>query len=246
MHDESKLEEQVLELAAEQQLSSQVDAVEKIDVDIDTDLLKIVQGKADSVSVEGQGLVIQKDIRVQHIELRTDSVDINPLKAIFGEIELERPTDATARIVLTEPDINRAFNSDYVRRQTKNIELNVDGQIVTLEMQQMELFLPGDGKMVFNGKVMLHEAGKTRQDAFTAVARPRTKDQPVLLESFTCTQGEGFPLEVIVAFMEKLKELVNLPFFAIEGMALRVKEMQVQKGSLTLLAEAHVRQLPSS
>jgi hypothetical protein len=45
--------------------------------------------------------------------------------------------------------------------------------------------------------------------------------------------------------MQKLRELVNLPYYEFEGMALRVKDVDVQKGSLTLHTEAHVKQLPS-
>jgi len=42
-----------------------LDEAEKIDVDVRTDLLEIVQGE-DSVSVTGQGLVMQKDIRARN------------------------------------------------------------------------------------------------------------------------------------------------------------------------------------
>jgi len=112
-------------------------------------------------------------------------------------------------------------------------------------MQQMELLLPGSGKMVFNGKTLLHEMGTKRRVNFTAVFRPRTLSQPVMMEGFNCTEGEGLSLEVTTALMQKLKELVNLPYLDLDGMALRIKDMEVQEGSLTLHTEAHVRQLPS-
>ncbi len=245
MPDEPRLEEQVLSQAAEMGLSSQLDEVGDIDIDLRTDLLKMVQGQADSISIEGHGLVMQKDIRVQEMELHADGVAINPLSALFGQIELNHPIDATARLVLKEQDINRALNSEYVRSRMQNLELNVDGQPVSLEMQQMELLLPGSGKMVFNGKTLLHEMGTKRRVNFTAVFRPRTLSQPVMMEGFNCTEGEGLSLEVTTALMQKLKELVNLPYLDLDGMALRIKDMEVQEGSLTLHTEAHVRQLPS-
>lgn len=245
MPDEPRLEEQVLSQAAEMGLSSQLDEVGDIDIDLRTDLLKMVQGQADSISIEGHGLVMQKDIRVQEMELHADGVAINPLSALFGQIELNHPINATARLVLKEQDINRALNSEYVRSRMQNLELNVDGQPVSLEMQQMELLLPGSGKMVFNGKTLLHEMGTKRRVNFTAVFRPRTLSQPVMMEGFNCTEGEGLSLEVTTALMQKLKELVNLPYLDLDGMALRIKDMEVQEGSLTLHTEAHVRQLPS-
>lgn len=246
MPDELRLEEQALSRAAEMMLSSQLDEAEKIDVDVRTDLLEIVQGEADSVAVTGQGLVMQKDIRVQEMELHTDSIAINPLTALFGQIELNQPVDATARLVLTEPDINRALNSDYIRSKIPKLELNVFGQTAIIEPLQMELHLPGDGKMIFTVDALLHdEIGKTKQIGFTAVMLVKTGEQPLLMEGFNCTPGQGISLELAIAFMQKLRELVNLPYYEIEGMALRVKDVDVQKGSLTLHTEAHVTQLPS-
>lgn len=60
MHEEPRLEEQILSKVAEIGLSTKLDASEKIDVDVQTDLLKLILGNADSVEVAGQGLVIQK------------------------------------------------------------------------------------------------------------------------------------------------------------------------------------------
>lgn len=244
-HDERGLDEQIVSKAAEVTLSSQLDSAEKIDVDIKTNLSEIIQGQVDSVEISGQGLVMQKDIRVQEMQLHTDSVDINPLSALFGQIELNQPIDATGRVVLLEADLNRTLNSDYVRSKMESYELNVDGQIVTLEMQQMELRLPMGNTMVFSAKTLLTEKGKTRQLGFTATARPRTRTQPVLLEGFHCHDGQSISLELAVALLEKMKEIVNLPYLEMEQMAFRVQEMEVQPGSITLQVQAHVKQLPS-
>lgn len=246
-HEQSQtLEEQAISKAAEAGISSQLDAAEKIDIDIQTDLLKIILGHVDSVAIAGQGLVMQKDIRVQEMELRTDSIDINPLSAIFGEIELNQPVDATARVVLTEPDLNRALKSGYVLSKAKNLPLNVDGEATTLEMQEMELILPEDDKMIFNGKSLLHEKDKTQQLSFTSTFRPRTKQHPALLEAFHCKEGHSVSLEFTVALMQKIKELVNSPYFEIAGMAIRIKEMEVEAGRIILQVQAHIRQLPTS
>lgn len=248
MPDEPRLEEQALDKLAETMLFSQLDKAEKIDVDVRTDLLEIVQGEANSVSIEGQGLVMQKDIRVQEMELHTDSIAINPLSALFGQIELNHPVDATARLLLTEQDINRALNSDYMRSKMGNIELNVEGKTAVIEPLQLDLHIPSSGKMVFHANTLLHdEIGKTKQIGFIATILVNAGLQSLLMEGFNCTPpGQGISIELALAFMQKLKELVNSPYFELEGMALRVKDVEVQKGSLTLHAEAHVKQVPSS
>jgi hypothetical protein len=248
MPDEPRLEEQALDNLAEIAVSSQLDAAEKIDVDIRSNLLDMVQGEADSVSIEGQGLMMQKDIRVQEMELHTDRVAINPLSALFGQIELNHSVDATARLVLTEQDINRTLNSDYMRSKMPKIELNVEGKTAVIEPQHLELHLPGSGKMVFRANTVLHdEIGKTKQIGFTATILVKTSEQSLLMEAFNCTPpGQGISLELAIALIQKLKELLNLPYFELEGMALRVKDVDVQKGNLTLHADAHVTQIPSS
>ncbi len=246
MSDSPRLDEQAIALAAQVGLSSQLDAAEKIDVDIRTDLIKVVQGQADSINVSGQGLVLQEDIRVQEMELHLDNVAIDPIRALFGQIELTHPVDAIAKFVVTQEDLNHALSSEYVKNQMQKLELNVDGQIVTVEMQQLELSLPSRGKIVVNGSALLAEIGNIRQIDFNAVIRPRTTEKPILIESFQCKDGQNISLELAVALLEKMKQITQLPFVELEKMALRIKKLEVESGKITLYTEAHVSKIPQA
>ncbi|MFN6526478.1 DUF2993 domain-containing protein [Nostoc sp. ChiSLP03a] len=246
MPNEHRLEEEFLSQEAEKQVSNQLDEVEEIEIDVKTDLLKILQGQADGVAVAGQGLVIKEDIRVQEIKLQTDSIAINPFSALFGQIELNEPINTIARVILTEVDINRALTSEFVRSQMQNFELNVDGEIVSFEPEEIQVFLPGDGKLEFKGKVQLKEMGNTRPLAYTAIARPRTHSQPAMLKAFNCTEGEGISIELTTALMQKAKELMNIPSFKWEEIAFSIKNLEVQKGTLILMLEVQVKQIPPS
>ncbi|MEH2359214.1 LmeA family phospholipid-binding protein [Nostoc sp.] len=246
MPDEHRLEEQFLSQEAEKQISNQLDEVEEIEIDVQTDLLKILQGQADGVAVAGQGLVIKEDIRIQEIKLQTDSIAINTFSALFGQIELNEPINTIARVILTEVDINRALTSEFVRSQMPNFELNVDGEIVSFEPEEIQVFLPGDGKIEFRGKVLLKEMGNTRPLAYTALLRPRTHSQPAMLESFNCTEGDGISIELVTALMQKAKELMNIPYFQWEDIVFSIKDMQVETGSLILMIETQLKQIPAS
>ncbi|QLE50378.1 DUF2993 domain-containing protein [Nostoc sp. C057] len=246
MPDEHRLEEKFLSQEAERRISEKLDDAEKIEIDVQTDLLKIVQGQADGVSVVGQGLVIQEDIRVQEIRLQTDSISINPFSALLGQIELNEPVNTIARIILTETDINRTLASDFVSSQMQDFDLDVDGKIVSFEVQKIEIFLPGDGKIECKGRVLLKERGNTRPLAYTAIARPRTHSQPAMLESFNCTEGGGISIEVVSALMQKAKGWMNIPYFKWEDMVFHIKDITVEIGILILMVETQVRQIPSS
>lgn len=246
MSDSPRLDEQAIALAAQVGLSSQLETAEKIDVDVRTDLLKVVQGQADSIDVSGQGLVLQENIRVQEMELHLDNVAIDPFSALLGQIELTHPVNAIAKFILTQEDLNRTLSSDYVKNQMQKLELDVNGQIVTMAMQQLELLLPSEGKIEVNGSALLVEMGTTRLLGFNAVIRPRTRHQPILVESFKCKDGQNISLELAVALLGKMKQLTQLPFIELEKMALRIKELEVNPGKLTLYTEAHVREIPQT
>lgn len=246
MSDSPRLDEQAIALAAQVGLSSQLETAEKIDVDVRTDLLKVVQGQADSIDVSGQGLVLQENIRVQEMELHLDNVAIDPFSALLGQIELTHPVNAIAKFILTQEDLNRTLSSDYVKNRMQKLELDVNGQIVTMAMQQLELLLPSEGKIEVNGSALLVEMGTTRLLGFNAVIRPRTRHQPILVESFKCKDGQNISLELAVALLGKMKQLTQLPFIELEKMALRIKELEVNPGKLTLYTEAHVREIPQT
>jgi hypothetical protein len=245
MPDKPKLDE-LLSQVAESSISHQLDKVEQIDIDVQTNIVKIFQGQVDKISLAGQGLVIQENLRVQEIELQTDSVAINPLSAIFGEIKLNQPVNAIARIVLTEADINSALTSDMISGLLQNLELNVDGEIVSFEPRHTQILLPGDGKIEIKGNVLLKETGDTRLLDYSLILIPRQPSQTPMVQSFHCTGGKGISVELIIACMEKVKELIKLPYFEWDDMVFNLKEMEVQKGNLLVVVEAHVRQIPST
>ncbi len=241
---EKKLEEQFVAKVAETTISQQLDAAKNVDVDIQTDLLKILQGQADAISFEGQGLVI-KDIRVEDIKVETDKVEIKPLSAVFGQVELNKPINAKVRVVLTEADINRALTSKYIRSKWQNFDLNVDGEIVGLKPQSIQIRFPDEGKIECVGKVILERSNNTSNLEFIAVIRPRTQIQPIMLESFVCSEGQAVSFDIVVALINKVEELVNLAYLELDDIALRIQEMAVHKGSMMLITQAYIRQIPS-
>ncbi|MEA5566769.1 DUF2993 domain-containing protein [Anabaena sp. UHCC 0399] len=246
MTDNQKWQQQLISQAAEQRVSDQLDALEQIDIYVETNLLKIVQGQADGVTVSGQGLVTKEKIRVQEIKLQTDRIDINPLKAIIGQVQLNKPVNLMARVTLKEADINHALTSDFSRNLVQNFELDVKGKIINFDLEQMQIFLPDNEQIELRGKVQLKENNHSRSLGFTAMIRPRTHSHPIMLESFQCTEGEGVSLDFLVSLMQKFQYLTNLPYLQWEDMQLSLKNMQVQKETLILLVAANVNKIPDS
>ncbi|AFZ18232.1 LmeA family phospholipid-binding protein [Allocoleopsis franciscana] len=238
--------EQALSKAAEIGLSTQLDEVEDLDVDIRTDPGKLVQGELESVEIEGKGLVMQKDLRAQELEIKTSNIAINPLSAAFGKIELTRPTDADAHVVLTEQDLERAFNSEYIHNKLQNLQVHVNGQPLVINTRQVQLRLPGDGKILLTAEILLKETGETQTISFSTVPHLTPGGERIALEDIQYSQGKELSPELTTALLDRASELLNLRNFELEGMSLRLKGMDVQKGKLTLQGTAHVEQFPDS
>ncbi|RCJ16961.1 hypothetical protein A6S26_32165 [Nostoc sp. ATCC 43529] len=252
MPENPGLGEQALNKAAEIGLSSQLDEVKNLDVNIKTDPLKVVQGQVDSVTIEGEGLVMQKDLRMEELEMQMSSVAINPLSVAFGKIELTKPTEANTRVVLTEADINRAFNSEYVRclrratpTQLQSQKIQVNGEQRTIKPQHVDFRLPGDGKVALNASVKLAETGENQQVAFSAVPTINANGKSVSLENVEYGESEEISPDLTKALIDQTSEILNLSNFDLEGMNLQVNQLKVEVGKLTLQAQAYVEQIPS-
>lgn len=246
MKTEQNLEGTVVSKAIETTVGLAFDNVDEIDVDIQTDLLKLLSGQVDGIGVQGQGLEVQ-GVRIEEVQLQTDSVSVNPLNAVFGKVEFDKPVNANARLVFTEDDLNHAMSSNLVRSLLqKGLAVDINGDVVTFKPQLIRIHLPEPNKIKFVGKILVEQAGATRPLTFQAVICPRTETSPIILESFVCAENEGISLDFTTALIKKIKELTEAPYLEIDGTAFRVKKMEVEKGTMTLMAQVHLRKIPSS
>lgn len=238
--------EQALSKVVEVGLSSQLDEIENLDVDIRTNPVKLMQGELDSVTIEGQGLVMNKDLRADELAVKTGSIAINPLSVAFGKIELTQPTKAEAHVVLTQQDIERAFNSEYIHEKLQSLDLNINGQPITVNARQVQFSLPGDGKVAINAEIYLNQTGETQQISFTTVPHISANGEQVVLEDVQYAEGRELSPELTTALLDRASELLDLRNFELQGMSLRLKGLEVQKEKLTLQAQAYVEEFPNT
>lgn len=245
MTQDASLGEQALSKAAEVGISTQLDEVEELHVDIRTDPLKLMQGQVDSVAIDGEGMVMQKDLRMEEIHVQTDQVSINPLSAAFGKIELTHPTNATTQVVLTAEDLNRAFNSDYLGSKLHHLQVPINGQPMTVDVRTVNVCLPGEEQLEVRGEIFLHETQENKFVDFTTVPRCSASGDRIELEQVQYNEGEGLSPELTTAILERTQELLDLKNFELQGMSLRLNQLNVQPGKLVLEATARIEQFPA-
>lgn len=244
MSDEQNLGEQALGKVAEIAIASQLDETKDVNVDVSTDPIKLVQGKVDQVSITGEGMVMKQDLRVEAVGVNINSVAIDPIKAVMGEIELTQPADAQVQVLLTEQDLNRALSSAYIRSKMKDLSIDMQGKPVLFDIQQAKLQLPRTGEMDMNVSILLKQTSETKQ--FSATAKPFLEDngQRIAIE-ILAAEGQGLNLEFVTVLLEKLIELLDLRNFDLDGNSIQLKDFDVQAGKILIRGTSTVSKFNS-
>ena len=236
--------EQAISKAAEVGLESQLDKAEDLEVDVRTNPLDLMQGDVESVSVKGEGLVMQKELRAEKLRIETNSIDIDPIKAALGNIEMEQPTDARMLVVLKEEDIQRAFNSDYVKDKLKNLKIEYGDRTATAQIQQVNFTLPETNKVRLEADLKLIEKEQNAKINFTAVPEVSSTGNSVSLKSVEHLEEAEYNKEVAEAIIASTEEILDLRNFELDEMSLKVRKLDVQTGKLTIEADAMIEEFP--
>jgi hypothetical protein len=245
MIGEPDLGEQALSKVAEMGIASQLDEVENLDVEIRTNPFQLMQGKVDSVTIAGEGAVMNQDLRMESFEVRTGTIAINAGSALFGKIELTQPADANARFVLHENDLNRAFSSDFLREKLQNVTVQVNGQPVLVDIMNAKIDLLDAQKLELEADVLLKETNETHH--FKANATPKVQEQGQRIGlDILSTEAEGLSPEITDALCNTMMEFLDLRNFNLQGMSLTLQRLDMDSDRLTLNTTTTIEEFPSA
>jgi len=223
-------------------LKSQLDEAESLDVKIDASAADVMGGRLQGVEIEGQGLTLKDDLRMDELHLETDAIAINPLSVALGNIELTETTDATAKVVLTQADINRAITSDYLKPKLDSLKITVSGQPVTVRVIRFEAELIGAGKVHIDAVVQLPSGMKAV--GFTTEPQVSPNHQRIVLANLTYDDGKSLPEEYNQALEAQASRLLNFSNFELDGMDFSLEALEITKETISLTGAAVIRDFP--
>jgi hypothetical protein len=244
--EKAGLGEQALNKIAEMALASQLEEAERLEVHVKTDPSKLARGEVDSITIDGDGLLMQQNLGVAELQLHINRVTVKPLSALFGKIELTHPSEGTARIVINDHNLTRAFNSESFRERLHQMQVFVEDKRVAIHAQQVKCRLLADGKLAFNSELILGKTGEAQALAFTATPSIGADGQGIVLQDVHYVEGKELPPEVTAALVAQVSEVLSLRNIELEGMTLRIQQLDVAAGKLTLQAAAYIEQFPST
>ena len=244
MFGTESLGEQALNKIAELALSSQLEDSDSLEVKIDTSPEKLANGELESFLIDGKGLVIETDLRLETLEISMKAIAVKPFKALTGNIELTQPSEGTAYLVLTETDLNRALNSPDLRAKIDVLDTYLSTEEVKLTVPQKKCRLREDGKVAVEALIELQPSGEIKEVAFTTIPKIAPGGRSVILEDIQYEPGKEVSEDLTQAFLDKAGKMLDLRNFEKQGLALRIRHLTVEAERIILSATADITEFP--
>ncbi|MEM1370022.1 MAG: DUF2993 domain-containing protein [Cyanobacteria bacterium P01_H01_bin.15] len=236
--------EQTLNKIATVALSSLLKGHEHLDVQVKTSPEEITIGKLSGLFIDGEGLLLETDLRVQQLQIALQNVAVSPLKALRGNLVLTETAFGQARIVLTEKDLNCAVNSPALRAQLSVLDTYLDNGATRLTVPEKYCHFHAGGKVGIDAHLNLEPGNHKKQVEFTTQPAITNEGRGVELGAIQYTPGKEVEPELTDAFLDKARQMLDLRHFEKDGLHFKLTELTVEPGRIVLGAIAELSKLP--
>ena len=211
---------------------------------------KLLQGTIDSFKMSGSGLVIRREFRTEEMSFETDAVSLDFGSVVKGKIALKQPTQAIAKVKLSEADINKSFEAELVRKRLENLTPEA---LMTISGGKPVSFGDIELQLLANNKVKL-SAKASWSDKIIPVSlsctlgiakRRRLKFENIQFEA------QDIPADLVdtsekltIALGEILNEMVDLDRFNLDGVKLRLNRLETEGKMLLFSGYAQIERVP--
>ncbi|NCO75261.1 MAG: DUF2993 domain-containing protein [Cyanobacteria bacterium] len=236
--------EKTINKIAEMAFKSQIKKAEHLSVQVKIEPSKLAKGILESLHIDGYGLTMQKDLRLEKMKITLNNISVSPLKALMGNVQLTKPSQGKASIVLNEKDIETALNINNLNQQLQKYDIPLDNKLVKVKFYRADCRILADGRIVVKAKLKILNTQII--ESICLVIKPRIchSGQGVLLSEVRCTQGKQFSSTLTNLILEESAKIFNLNHFLMDGISLDVNHLTTEDGKLNLMATAGITHLP--
>lgn len=238
------LGEKTINKIAEVALSSQLKETEQLKVNVKTDPNLLAKGMLESLVIDCQGLIAEKSLRMETINITLKTITVSPFKALMGKIELTQPSQGTASILLTEADLTRALDAKI--RNYQSIQVQIENQSVSVNLQDVNCQLLETDKILITTKVWFENTEEMRNLSLRITPCIYQLGNGVVFENVEYLQEPALSSIILNPIVEEANNIFNLQNFKVDGFFLKVKKFTITQGGLQLQAEAGMTHFPTT
>jgi LmeA-like phospholipid-binding len=246
--------EQMLGTVASKSIALLFSESESVDVQIRcSPPSKLLQGTVDSVKMEGRRVVIRRDFPVEYMSFETDAVSLDFSSVLGGKLRLKQPTQAVAKVVLTEAGIDRSFGAELVTKRLHHLDVP-------------ELLEVSGGQPVSFKNVSIRLLPQNRLQLIANAESPGSAPVPLCLSTtiaierrrritFTDPQFEmdGIPgtlrdrsIALSKALVQVLNSMIDLDRFNLDGVVMRLNRLETEGKTLIFSGYAQIEHFPKT
>ena len=237
----------VVNKAAEAAVTSQIESAENIEVNINSEVSQMIQGKADSLEIAAEKIVVFKDIQLEQLDVTSDNLSLDLTQAILGKIALKQPGDFKVKLIFTKSDCDRLLNSEYVRVLLQNLLLEIGQQTANFYIRQAECTFNDEGKLLLTASIVLNR-GEIKTARFEIGIAFYRSGASIKFDGGKYIGETTLDLDETVAMMSKICDLLYLRHYSDANLALNITNIEVDPESEQLIveADARVKKIPDS
>ncbi|MGK7940116.1 MAG: DUF2993 domain-containing protein [Crocosphaera sp.] len=227
-------------------LRSQVSDVETLAVRIDnTPSYQAVGGKIDRIRIASRGLEIIEDLRIDSLELETDSIDVNlnqiqqsrGIKNIRSS--LKKPLQGAFRMVIQEDDLNGALEAYNIRSQLQRLIDNIlPEQAPRFEILKLQLNFKEENRIALDIELEQESSeGETPNKlAIQAeVAFEIEQGKKIKLTDFTASLNDRKLSPRFTNLLQTgINDRLDLDIFASRGFIARILDLKMDEEQLEI------------
>jgi LmeA-like phospholipid-binding len=228
------------EALATQQIRQRLIAAESLVVRVDNaPSHQIVQGRLDKLRIAGRGLVPLQDLRIDQLDIETDPIQLQGLKA-----KLKAPLQAGVNLVVTEEDINRALASKPLRDRLQKLGGRVFNQ--TDQVDRYEFSAP---QIRFLADRRLRLQVDVRERGYDGVLNLKIETGIdvingrliQLIDTQITANEQAVPAAILNPIMRKVNEELDLNRLESRGMTARVLQWEMRDRRLQVATFVQIR-----
>ena len=232
--------------AAEAAVSSQLETVDNLDVNLNSNASQLVQGKTNSLKITGEKIIVVQDIQLEKVDIVCDDLSLDLTQAILGKISFEQPGDFQVKIIFTESDCDRLLNSKYVRVLLQKLPLEIVQQSANFYLEQAKCSLSESGEVTLNATVILRREEQSKTAKFKISLQLYQDGLGIKFIGGQYLANQTLDLDETVAMMNKVRDLLYLRHFDNADLSLDITKIKVKERQLIVEGKAQVKRIPDS
>ena len=245
--DNFDLKQTVINKAAEAAVTSQVKSVENIEVNVNSEVSQIIQGKANSLEIAADKIVVVEDIQLEQLDITCDDLSVDLTQVLLGKIALKQPGNFKVKIIFTKSDCDRLLNSQYVRVLLQSLPLEIDRQSANFYIRQVECTFNDEGKLFLAATIVLNR-GEIKTARFEIGIKFYGSGASIKFDGGKYIGETTLDLDETVAMMSKVCDLLYLRHYSDGNLSLDITDIEVEPEleQLIVQADARVKEIPNS